>query len=174
MKKFELDTTYEDGLLTVVARTDSRVIFIEYGTVFLIGEIFLKDGTECTEIHDRIIKADNGAGYSSVSEKNIKTLLEIAQGNLEYVKREENDEELIDELKKVIWLLEKRLFDKQLNSCPECGGEVKFVTGGMGFFFKCSKCGHRWHGGILVNGEERRMQKIEQAIERWNSRKEVA
>ena len=112
MKKFELDTTYEDGLLTVVARTDSRVIFIEYGTVFLIGEIFLKDGTECTEIHDRIIKADNGAGYSSVSEKNIKTLLEIAHENLERVKREENDEKLIDELKSVIWALKKRLFSK--------------------------------------------------------------
>ena len=174
MKKFELDTTYEDGLLTVVARTDSRVIFIEYGTVFLIGEIFLKDGTECTEIHDRIIKADNGAGYSSVSEKNIKTLLEIAHENLERVKREENDEKLIDELKSVIWALKKRLFNKQLDSCPDCGGSMEFVTGGMGFFFKCSKCGHRWHGGILVNGEERRMQKIEQAIERWNSRKEVA
>ena len=168
MKKFELDAAYENGLLTVVARTNSEVIFIEYGTEFLTGEIFLKDGLECTEIYGKIIKADNCAGYSSVSEKNIKTLLAIAQGNLEYVKREENDEELIDELKKVIWLLEKRLFDKQLNSCPECGGEVKFVTGGMGFFFKCSKCGHRWHGGILFNGEERKFNAIEKAIKKWN------
>ena len=49
---------------------------------------------------------------------------------------------------------------------------MEFETGGMGFFFKCQKCEHRWYGEILTNYD--RDKRIEQAIERWNGIKEVA
>ena len=159
MAKFELDTIYGGGELAVVARTDSKVIFIRYGTEFLTGKIFLKGDTECTEIYGKIIKADENAIHFAIDESDIKAYINIAK---------ENDD-LTDELKNIVWLLEKRLFDKQLNSCPECGGEVKFRKVGMGFSFICSKCGKKWRAGNFVKDKGRRFEIIEEAIEKWNN-----
>ena len=114
MKKFELDTIYKDGEFEVVARTDSKVVFIRYGTEFLTGEVFLKNGDECTEVYDKIIEADDNAISISAHESDIREWLDIAQENLEYIQHygaESDDDE--SHLKNAIKALEKRLFDKQ-------------------------------------------------------------
>ena len=186
MTKFELDTIYEDGRIMVAARTDfdwtfikdgvtnQKAIFIVDGMGFYECEILVQDGRECVKIpgFNKIIKADANAISIPAQRSDIKEWLDIAQENLEYIQHyggEYEDDE--SHLKKAIKALRKRLFEKQLDSCPDCGGDMQFKTGGMGFFFKCSKCGHRWRGGVITNSTD---EKIEEAIERWNSRKGVA
>ena len=62
---------------------------------------------------------------------------------------------------------------KKLKACPFCGGEMEITTGGMGFFFECSECKARWHGGVLTNyatQNKRNLRRlINSAIEKWNS-----
>ena len=76
MKKFELDAIYGDGEFEVVARTDSKVVFIRHGTEFLTGEVFLKNGDECTEVYDKIIEADDNAISISAHESDIRDWLQ--------------------------------------------------------------------------------------------------
>ena len=182
MTKFELDTIYEDGRLMVIARSNDRVIFLKDGTEFFVSWTFEGNGHECAKIPDfkKIIEADDSAVSIPAHKSDIEEWLAIAQKKLGYIQHygAESDE---DErfLLRTIRALKKRLIEKQLEPCPDCGGSMEFETSGMElyyrwFYFKCSKCGHRWCSGILGNSEEKTMQRIEQAIERWNSKKEVA
>ncbi len=158
MKRFKLDTIYEDGRLQVIARTAvnygtrQKLTFIKDGMEFYECEVWVIDDRECVKIPGvkKLIEADDNAISMTIHKSDIETWLGIAQENLEYVRREGTSKEDENMLRKVISALEKRLFSHQLESCPECGGNMEFTSGGMGFFFKCSKCGHRWRGGNLV------------------------
>ena len=99
MTKFEIDTTYEDGRLMVIARTDfywtfikdgvtnQKATFVKDGMEFYECEILLRNGRECVSIpgFDTVIEADGGAPCTQVYESDIREWLAIAQKNLVYI-----------------------------------------------------------------------------------------
>ena len=76
MKKFELDTNYDNGRLLVIARNDKKVFFLkDEEKEFLACEIFIKNGNEATKINSwpiKTIEADENAPYSPANHSDIE------------------------------------------------------------------------------------------------------